>query len=124
MGIICFFGSFFLGDLIIELLFKRGDFSNYDVNMTFLALQGYAISLIFLLPQKYFNSLFFAISKTYMVVTTGLIALITNLILNYYFIFELDFGHYGLALATSVSSVIVFFISLTWLFNKKVLIVN
>ena len=87
-------------------------------------LQGYAISLIFLLPQKYFNSLFFAISKTYMVVTTGLIALITNLILNYYFIFELDFGHYGLALATSVSSVIVFFISLTWLFNKKVLIVN
>ena len=92
--------------------------------MTFLALQGYAISLIFLLPQKYFNSLFFAISKTYMVVTTGLIALITNLILNYYFIFELDFGHYGLALATSVSSVIVFFISLTWLFNKKVLTVN
>ena len=124
MGIICFFGAFFLGDLIIELLFKRGEFSNYDVNMTFLALQGYAISLIFLLPQKYFNSLFFAISKTYMVVTTGLIALITNLILNYYFIFELDFGHYGLALATSVSSVIVFFIILTWLFNKKVLIVN
>ena len=79
MGIICFFGAFFLGDLIIELLFKRGEFSNYDVNMTFLALQGYAVSLIFLLPQKYFNSLFFAISKTYMVVTTGLIALITNL---------------------------------------------
>ena len=123
MGIICFFGAYFLGDSIIEFLFKRGEFSNYDVSMTFLALQGYAISLIFLLPQKYFNSLFFAISRTHMVVTTGVIALIVNLILNYYFIFGLDFGHYGLALATSVSSLIVFFISFTWLLNKKVLAV-
>ena len=95
----------------------------FDVEMTYLALQGYAISLVFLLPQKYFNSLFFAISRTSMVVLTGVLALITNLILNYYFIFELDLAHYGLALATSVSSIIVFFVSIFWLFKQKILMV-
>ena len=123
MGIGCFLGAYFLGDLIIQLLFKRGEFTFFDVEMTYLALQGYAISLVFLLPQKYFNSLFFAISRTSMVVLTGVLALMTNLILNYYFIFELDLGHYGLALATSVSSIIVFFVSIFWLFRQKILMV-
>ena len=123
MGIGCFLGAYFFGDLIIQLLFRRGEFTFFDVEMTYLALQGYAISLVFLLPQKYFNSLFFAISRTSMVVTTGLLALFTNLILNYYFIFELDLGHYGLALATSVSSIIVFFVSIIWLLKQKILIV-
>ena len=123
MGIGCFLGAYFLGDLIIQLLFKRGEFTFFDVEMTYLALQGYAISLVFLLPQKYFNSLFFAISRTSMVVLTGVLALMINLILNYYFIFELDLGHYGLALATSVSSIIVFFVSIFWLFRQKILMV-
>ena len=123
MGIGCFLGAYFLGDLIIQLLFKRGEFTFFDVEMTYLALQGYAISLVFLLPQKYFNSLFFAISRTSMVVITGLLALFTNLILNYYFIFGLDLAHYGLALATSVSSIIVFFVSIFWLFRQKILMV-
>ena len=123
MGIAFFLGAYFFGDLIIQLLFKRGEFTFFDVEMTYLALQGYAISLVFLLPQKYFNSLFFAISRTSMVVLTGVLALITNLILNYYFIFELDLAHYGLALATSVSSIIVFFVSIFWLFKQKILMV-
>ena len=123
MGIGFFLGAYFLGDKIIQLLFKRGEFTFFDVEMTYLALQGYAISLVFLLPQKYFNSLFFAISKTSMVLTTGALALIINLILNYYFIFELDLGHYGLALATSVSSIVVFCVSIFWLFKQKILMV-
>ena len=122
MGFGCCLGAYFLGDYIIEILFKRGEFSSFDVGMTFLALQGYAISLIFLLPQKYFNSLFFAISKTNMVVYTGLLSLFANLILNYYFIFTIDLGHFGLALATSISSIIVFFVSLYWLLSRKILL--
>ena len=58
-----------------------------------------------------------------MVLTTGALALIINLILNYYFIFELDLGHYGLALATSVSSIVVFCVSIFWLFKQKILMV-
>ena len=122
MGFACFLGAYFLGNYIIEILFKRGEFTSFDVGMTFLALQGYAISLIFLLPQRYFISLFFAISKTNMVVYTGLLSLFANLILNYYFIFYMELGHSGLAIATSISSIIVFFVSLYWLFSRKILL--
>ncbi len=122
MGFACFLGAYFLGNYIIEVLFKRGEFTSFDVGMTFLALQGYAISLIFLLPQRYFISLFFAISKTNMVVYTGLLSLFANLILNYYFIFYMELGHFGLAIATSISSIIVFFVSLYWLFSRKILL--
>ena len=52
MGIAFFLGAYFFGDLIIQLLFKRGEFTFFDVEMTYLALQGYAISLVFLLPQN------------------------------------------------------------------------
>jgi peptidoglycan biosynthesis protein MviN/MurJ (putative lipid II flippase) len=89
--------------------------------MTFLALQGYAFSMLFILPQKFFNSVFFAISKTNMVIVTGLISLLTNIIFNYYFIYQLDFGHFGLALATSISSGIIFIISYAWLRNQGIL---
>jgi peptidoglycan biosynthesis protein MviN/MurJ (putative lipid II flippase) len=88
--------------------------------MTFIALQGYAFSMLFILPQKFFNSVFFAISKTNMVVVTGLISLVSNIILNYYFIYQLDYGHFGLALATSISSGIIFLISFAWLSNQGI----
>ena len=89
--------------------------------MTFLALQGYAFSILFVLPQKFFNSIFFAISKANMVVVTGLVSLISNIIFNYYFIYQLDYGHFGLALATSISSGIIFIVSYIWLRNQGIL---
>lgn len=121
LGLACVLGAFFFGELAIRLLFLRGEFTFFDVGMTFLALQGYAFSMLFILPQKFFNSIFFAISKTNMVVVTGLISLISNIIFNYYFIYQLDLGHFGLALATSISSGIIFIISYVWLRNQGIL---
>ena len=121
LGLACVLGAFLVGESLISLLFLRGEFTSFDVGMTFLALQGYALSLLFILPQKFFNSLFFAISKTNMVVVTGLISLISNIFFNYYFIYQLDYGHFGLALATSISSGIIFIISYAWLRNRGIL---
>ena len=121
LGLACVLGAFIFGELAIRLLFLRGEFTFFDVGMTFLALQGYALSMLFILPQKFFNSIFFAISKTNMVVVTGLISLISNIIFNYYFIYQLDLGHFGLALATSISSGIIFIISYVWLRNQGIL---
>ena len=56
-----------------------------------------------------------------MVVVTGLVSLISNMIFNYYFIYQLDFGHFGLALATSISSGIIFLFSYIWLRNQRIL---
>ena len=121
LGLFCVLGAFLFGELAIKLLFLRGEFTSFDVGMTFLALQGYAFSMLFILPQKFFNSIFFAISKANMVVVTGLVSLISNIIFNYYFIYQLDFGHFGLALATSISSGIIFLFSYIWLRNQGIL---
>ena len=121
LGLFCVLGAFLFGELAIKLLFLRGEFTSFDVGMTFLALQGYAFSMLFILPQKFFNSIFFAISKANMVVVTGLVSLISNIIFNYYFIYQLDYGHFGLALATSISSGIIFIVSYIWLRNQGIL---
>ena len=121
LGLFCVLGAFLFGELAIKLLFLRGEFTSFDVGMTFLALQGYAFSMLFILPQKFFNSIFFAISKANMVVVTGLVSLISNMIFNYYFIYQLDYGHFGLALATSISSGIIFLFSYIWLRNQGIL---
>ena len=121
LGLLCVIGAFLFGELAIKLLFLRGEFTSFDVGMTFLALQGYAFSMLFILPQKFFNSIFFAISKANMVVVTGLVSLISNIIFNYYFIYQLDYGHFGLALATSISSGIIFVVSFIWLRNQGIL---
>ena len=121
LGLLCVIGAFLFGELAIKLLFLRGEFTSFDVGMTFLALQGYAFSILFILPQKFFNSIFFAISKANMVVVTGLVSLISNIIFNYYFIYQLDYGHFGLALATSISSGIIFIVSYIWLRNQGIL---
>ena len=121
LGLLCVMGAFLFGELAIKLLFLRGEFTSFDVGMTFLALQGYAFSMLFILPQKFFNSIFFAISKANMVVVTGLVSLISNIIFNYYFIYQLDYGHFGLALATSISSGIIFVVSYIWLRNQGIL---
>ena len=121
LGLLCVIGAFLFGELAIKLLFLRGEFTSFDVGMTFLALQGYAFSMLFILPQKFFNSIFFAISKANMVVVTGLVSLISNVIFNYYFIYLLDYGHFGLALATSISSGIIFVVSYIWLSNQGIL---
>jgi putative peptidoglycan lipid II flippase len=120
LGLAFVLGAFLFGELAIKILFLRGEFTSFDVGMTFIALQGYAFSMLFILPQKFFNSIFFAISKTNMVVVTGLISLVSNIILNYYFIYQLDYGHFGLALATSISSGIIFLISFAWLINQGI----
>ena len=120
LGLVFVLGAFLFGELAIKMLFLRGEFTSFDVGMTFIALQGYAFSMLFILPQKFFNSIFFAISKTNMVVATGLISLVSNIILNYYFIYQLDYGHFGLALATSISSGIIFLISFAWLNNQGI----
>ena len=44
---------------IISLLFKRGEFQEFDVAMTSASLVAYAYALPFLLNSKFFNSIFF-----------------------------------------------------------------
>ena len=100
---------------IISLLFKRGEFQEFDVAMTSASLVAYAYALPFLLNSKFFNSIFFATSKTKYVLLLGVVSLFINLLLNYLFIFIFGMGHVGLALATTCAALIVWLLSIIFL---------
>ena len=100
---------------IISLLFKRGEFQEFDVAMTSASLVAYAYALPFLLNSKFFNSIFFATSKTKFVLLLGIVSLLINLLLNYLFIFIFGMGHVGLALATTYAASIVWLLSIIFL---------
>ena len=114
-----FSGIFYilLSTQVIELLFMRGEFNSNDVQMTASSLVAYSYALPFLLSSKFFNSVFFAASKTKFVLIIGFISLLTNLILNYVFIFMYDLGHVGLALATTCAATLSWFISLVFIYR-------
>ncbi len=114
-----FSGIFYilLSTQVIELLFMRGEFNSNDVQMTASSLVAYSYALPFLLSSKFFNSVFFAASKTKFVLIIGFISLLTNLILNYVFIFMYDLGHVGLALATTCAATLSWLISLLFIYK-------
>ena len=119
IGFVSFIFYFFAATEIIKLLFFRGEFTSYDVDMTVSSLIAYSFALPFLLSSKFFNSVFFAISKTKVVLALGVISLITNLVLNYLFIFEYNWGHTGLALATTYAAILVWLIALILILNVR-----
>lgn len=119
IGFASFIFYFFAATEIIKLLFFRGEFTSYDVDMTVSSLVAYSFALPFLLSSKFFNSVFFAISKTKVVLALGVISLITNLVLNYLFIFEYNWGHTGLALATTYAAILVWLIALILILNVR-----
>ena len=104
---------------IIQLLFFRGEFTSFDVNMTSSSLIAYSYALPFLLSSKFFNSVFFAASKTRIVLLLGSVSLIINLILNYLFIFTYDWGHVGLALATTFAAMTVWLLAIIFIFRMN-----
>jgi len=104
---------------IIQLLFFRGEFTSFDVNMTSSSLIAYSYALPFLLSSKFFNSVFFAASKTRIVLLLGSVSLLINLILNYLFIFTYDWGHVGLALATTFAAMTVWMLAIIFIFRMN-----
>lgn len=103
-------GLYFLARPIISLIYERLAFTAADSLQTGLALQFYAMGLVAYAWVKVLSPAFYAIDKkwTPMLVSFGSIAM--NVGLNYLFIFHLGLGHKGLALSTSLSAGMNFFV--------------
>ena len=56
-----------------------------------------------------------------MVLKLGMISLTINIFLNYFFVYVFDLMHVGIALATSFSAIIIYFISLIWLIKNNLM---
>jgi len=98
----------FLGEELCDVLYVRGEFSVTDSLSTYRALVGYSFGLIFVAGLRLLTQGFYAAKITRVPVVYGAYNLVINLALCYFLTFYFDFGFFGLALASSLSSMLLF----------------
>lgn len=110
-------GAIVLSKPIVEILFQRGEFDIIATNMTSSALSMYSIGMVAYGLRDVLGKIFYSLEDTKIPMINGSIAIIMNIILNILLIKR--FNHAGLALATSISSIICIILLFRSL-NKKI----
>ncbi len=95
-------GLLILAGPLIATLFKNGQFSSHDVLMARKSLMAFALGVPAFMLIKIFASGFYARQDIKTPVKVGVIALVTNMLLN--LILIKPFAHMGLALATTIAA--------------------
>ena len=103
-------GLVLLAGPIVSVLYERGAFDATDREMTAAALRAYGYGLVFYAWLKVLQPAFYAIEKRWLPMMVSILALCTNLGLNWFFVFVMRWGHESLALTTSISATINFLI--------------
>ena len=109
-------GIAMLANPILMTLFQHGKFTAFDVEMARQSLLGFVVGVPAFMLVKIFASGFYSKQNIKTPVKIAVIALIANIILSVIFIFPLKHG--GLALATSLSSILNAFL-LFWMLRKN-----
>lgn len=91
----------FWGDIIIRVLFERGEFNVHDSEMTYSALKIYAFSLIFYSSYAVLNKLIYSRKLIGSLLLVAVISISLKVILNFVFVDNLKQD--GLALSTTLS---------------------
>ena len=109
----------FIGQDICNVLYARGEFTVSDSYMTYKALLAYSFGLIFVAGVRLVTQGFYATKNTKLPVIFGAYNLGVNFLLCYILGFYFNLGFFGLALASSISSIFLFCILI---FKLKTLI--
>ncbi|RKY90671.1 MAG: hypothetical protein DRQ01_08850 [Ignavibacteriae bacterium] len=91
----------FFGDVIIRVLFERGEFSTHDSEMTYSVLKIYSYSLIFYSSYAVLNKLIYSKKLIGYLLLVAVLSISLKLILNFVFVNNLKQD--GLALSTTLS---------------------
>ncbi len=102
-------GLIVLSEDIVRVLFFRGEFDLEDLRYTSLALVGLAIGLIAIIVQKPIKSVFFAVHDVKTPLIATLAGVISGIVSALVFVFVLNLGVFGLALATTVNYYVTLF---------------
>ena len=118
VGMPSMFGLYWLSGPILSTLFQTGGkFGPQDVTAAASSLMAYSIAILSMMLAKLFSSAFYARQEIKTPVKVSIVVLFANIGLNALLVGSL--GHMGLALATSIASIINAVI-LFVLLNKKV----
>ncbi len=110
-------GLMVLGKPIVQILFERGEFDALSTVRTATVLLCYAVGLFAYSGQKIFAAGFHAVQDTRTPVQIGVVALISNVVLN--LILMVPLREAGLALATSLSGILQFVLLLI-IYQKRI----
>jgi putative peptidoglycan lipid II flippase len=91
-----------LAEPMVITLYQRGEFAADSVLPTARALQAYALGLLAFMAIKVLSSAYFSRKDTKTPVRYGIIAMVSNMVMN--LILILPLAHIGLAIATAFSS--------------------
>src|SRR5437867_1404372 len=89
---------------VIALLYQHGRFANRDTIATAGALMAYCVGLPAFAAVGVFTRTFYALADTRTPVRASFVSVVVNIVLN--LLFMKPFGHVGLALATSLTSMV------------------
>lgn len=89
---------------IVKFLFGRGEFDSYAITMTSISLFYYSIAMLAFGYREILARVFYSLQDTKTPMINGMFGVITNIILN--LILSRYMGIGGLALATSISTII------------------
>jgi putative peptidoglycan lipid II flippase len=98
-------GLIILAEPIISLIYQHGRFTAEATRQTASALRFYAIGLAGYAGVKVLAPAFYAINKRNLPMLVSLFSIAVNFGLNWFFRFQLGWGHQGLALSTSVVAI-------------------
>jgi putative peptidoglycan lipid II flippase len=102
-------GLFVLAGPVLSTLFQYGRFELQDVKMASLSLMAYSLGLLGFILVKILAPGFYARQDTRTPVKIGVIAMVSNMVMNVVFVVPMAYAgipgpHAGLALATSLSA--------------------
>ncbi|SFC54180.1 murein biosynthesis integral membrane protein MurJ [Clostridium uliginosum] len=89
---------------VVSIIYERGEFKEYAVNLTTLALLGYSVGIFFTGMRDILNSTLFSMGKTKITTLNGIIGVIINILLS--ITLSKYIGLVGVALASSIAMII------------------
>jgi len=102
LGIPAMLGLMVLAEPMLRVLFMRGEFDIQDVSMSAMSLWAYASGLLSFMLVKVLAPGYYSRQDTKTPVKFGIIAMLSNMVLN--IVFAVPFGYVGLAIATALSA--------------------
>ena len=102
LGFPAMLGLIVLAEPMLRVLFMRGEFDIQDVSMASMSLFAYGSGLLSFMMVKVLAPGYYSRQDTKTPVKFGIIAMVSNMVLN--IIFAIPFGYVGLAIATSLSA--------------------
>lgn len=110
-------GAITLAEPIIKIIFQRGAFESNDTYLTTIALIGYSLGMMSVGLNDILNKIFYSLKDTKTPMVSGAVTMVINIGLN--IVLMKFWGHFGLAVSTSISAtlcILILFIKL----NQKI----